>query len=468
MKRFLQIVLAFVLIACNQNDITDTNNDNPSNKTHLTKSEYLSIIRDGSDELSEVEIETLVSNFLDGISTFEKTRTDTIGYTLSIKSKSFYTPKDLSATKSSDVVALPIYELDLHSEKGDGIIFFSADERNPEIIALIPKVATDDNVSIQSGAAFLIEWAKKSSYERLLEAEINRKTLYERTKKRICKELCINEADFDIDKINDKIIVEQNATRSSPIDLPTTQIVLMCEPIVKTEWSQNAPYNLSLPVPNPPSTQAHVYTGCAVTAACQMMTAIKPNLTLDSITIDWNYLTETPSISSSAPKDKLEMLCKLHSWVYEQLDAQPQYNSSGYHTSTGVTANSQVWFYDNYFNHSESYSEYNPDALLRSFNSGYPSLIRGQGHAWILDGYIICQKDTETTTSTMDIGTRALIVKYYDMYWHANLGWGGIDNGYYKLKSDTHVDFEAGGYTFTTDELYVYPGLYKKTTNYVF
>lgn len=471
MKKVLYFILIVLLAACSQSDILNNiEQENSSNEVRLTKAEYLSIIRDGSNELSEDEIKMFVSDFLYEISKNEKTRTFVPDYTLKIKSQFFYTPKDsVVSTRTTEAFKLPIYELEYYSENGNGCIYFSADERNPEIIALIPKVATDENVYIQSGSAFLMEWAQMSSYNRLLNIEKNRKILSDRATKKICEELAIDESDFDINKISDKITVEQSNTRALPIDMPTTQIVSMCEPIVKTEWSQGSPYNLFLPAPNPPSTQAHVYTGCAVTAACQMMTAIKPNLTLDGTTIDWDYLTETPTISSSASQEKLEMLGKLHAWVFEQLDAHPNYNTNGYHTSTGVTANNQVWFYGNYFNHSENYSEYDPDALLRSFNAGRPSLIRGQGHAWIVDGFIISQKDTEfNTILSAGIDTRANIVKYYDMYWHANLGWGGTANGYYKLNPDTHVNFEAGGYVFTTDGLYVYPGLYKKTTIFNF
>ena len=293
--------------------------------------------------------------------------------------------------------------------------------------------------------------------------------LCDKTIKKICKELAIDESDFDIHEVVDKIVIEQNTTRSVPIDMPTTQIVSMREPIVKTEWAQGSPYNLLLPAPNPPSTQSHVYTGCAVTAACQLMTAIKPDLTLDGTVIDWDYLTETPAISANAPQDKLNMLGKLHLWVFDQLDAQPIYNSKGYHTGTGVSAASQVWFYGNYFNHTEEYGEYDADALLRSFQSGNPSLIRGQGHAWIVDGYIICQKDTEADLNSMiQAGTKADIVRHYDMYWHANLGWGGSANGYYKLDIDTQVEFEANGYLYTSEDLYIYPGLYKKALSFSF
>lgn len=471
MKRFLYSIFIVLLAACSQNDfIEEEGQKHPSDEVHLTKAEYLSIVRDGSNELSENEIELFISDFLDNLT--EKTTTKTVDsdYALDVLSRYEYVPEDLMvSTRVTEKLMLPIYEVRLDSEYGEGIIYFSADERNPEVLALIPQAAKDEDEFVQSGSAFLIEWAKKSSYEKLSKVEKYRKMLCDKTIKKICKELAIDESDFDIHEVVDKIVIEQNTTRSVPIDMPTTQIVSMREPIVKTEWAQGSPYNLLLPAPNPPSTQSHVYTGCAVTAACQLMTAIKPDLTLDGTVIDWDYLTETPAISANAPQDKLNMLGKLHLWVFDQLDAQPIYNSKGYHTGTGVSAASQVWFYGNYFNHTEEYGEYDADALLRSFQSGNPSLIRGQGHAWIVDGYIICQKDTEADLNSMiQAGTKADIVRHYDMYWHANLGWGGSANGYYKLDIDTQVEFEANGYLYTSEDLYIYPGLYKKAVSFSF
>lgn len=53
----------------------------------------------------------------------------------------------------------------------------------------------------------LIEWAKKSSYEKLSKVEKYRKMLCDKTIKKICKELAIDESDFDIHEVVDKIVI---------------------------------------------------------------------------------------------------------------------------------------------------------------------------------------------------------------------------------------------------------------------
>lgn len=467
MRKFFSLMLILFLAGCSQNIENEGSEQSSKGVMNLTQEEFLSIAYDNPKDLNVNEVMTIASDFLNAIKEKEKvngssTRSINSDFTLNVTSKSYFTPESTSSTRSElgEEIKLPVYEVSVSSDKKLGIVYISADERNAEVITFIPQATQDKELFVKSGSAFLVEWAKASAYERLVEAEKTRKELHDVTVAKISKQLGIDESEVTIDNIADKITVI--GTRSAPISAPTTQIVSMRSPLVKTEWSQDNPYNRSLPVPNAPSTQAHVYTGCAVTAACQLMTAIKPSLTLSGTSIDWDYLSETPMISASAPQRKLDMLGKLHAWVFNQLDAMPQYDIYGYHNGTGVSANSQVWFYGNYFNHSEDYEAYDPDALLRSLNAGYPSLIRGQGHAWLVDGYIIAQK----AVAGSSISNRSVIVQYYDMFWHANLGWGGSANGYYKLKSNTHVDFESGGYSFSTDQLYIYPGLYKNSMSY--
>lgn len=469
MKKLLTVMLIFILAACSQNIENEELEQSPAGLLNLTQEELLSIAYDNPKELSADEATTIASDFLNAVKENEEdngtsTRSLNSDFTLNVTSKTYFTPESSSSTRATsyEEIKLPIYEVSVASENGLGVVYVSADERNAEVITFIPQAAPNEEIFVKSGSAFLVKWAEISAYERLLEVDKIQKELHDATIAKISNQLGIDESEVTIDNISDKIMV--NGTRATPVQTPSTQVVSMCSPIVKTEWSQGSPYNLSLPAPYSPSTQSHVYTGCAVTAACQLMTAIKPNLTLNGTIINWDYLTQDTKITTNAPHDKLEMLGKLHSWVFDQLDATPQYDINGYHNGTGVSATSQIWFYGNYFNHSENYSTYNPDALLRSFNAGRPSLIRGQGHAWIVDGYIIANKAIANSAKS----TRAVIIQYYDMFWHANLGWGGTANGYYKLKPDAHVVFEASGYTFTTEGLSIYPGLYKKDANYNF
>jgi hypothetical protein len=332
----------------------------------------------------------------------------------------------------------------------------SADERHAEVITYIPIKTDNEKVFMESGSAFLIEWAKASAYERVMEVEAIKELYHDATVNRISQELGIPSSEVKLENIIDRITVE--GTRATPVTMPGTQIISAVYPLVPVQWNQTAPYNLSLPTPDSPATQSHVYTGCAVTAACQLLVATKPNLTIDGITMNWDYLAETKTISSSATQAKLNMLGKLHTWVYQTLDASPVYDSYGYHTGTGVLSSKSAWFYGAYLNSSIGYSAYDADNLKSSFDQSRPAFIHGQGHAWIIDGYIIAKKPFSPVSST---NTR-MVMKSYDVFWHANLGWGGSQDGYYKLKLDTHVDFESGSYTFNTTALNIYPGLYTK------
>ena len=35
------------------------------------------------------------------------------------------------------------------------------------------------------------------------------------------------------------------------------------------------------------------------------------------------------------------------------------------------------------------------------------------------------------------------ILRNNDLYFHANMGWGGPDNGFYKVNADASTDFET-------------------------
>lgn len=52
-------------------------------------------------------------------------------------------------------------------------------------------------------------------------------------------------------------------------------------------------------------------------------------------------------------------------------------------------------------------------------------------HAWVIDGYAICTK------------TSREILRNNDLYFHANMGWDGTDNGFYKVNADASTDFET-------------------------
>lgn len=466
-KFFILLSCLYSVVACNDKmSGIEVLTPSTESKIVVSEEEYYSLIYDDVTSLDDDDIMRIASDFIQSYNEhsnqYNSTKSSPINNYLYEISNIEYCTLPVMKSDNSESLRMPIYEVNYTNNANDyGVIFIAANSMNSEVIAFLPNEIIDKDAYEKSGASFLIEWAKMSAYKRLSDIYTSCIRLREATIKKIADNLNIKQDELQLSSILDKIEVIN--TKVAPIQSPTTQIITLQEPLVTTQWSQNSPYNSYLPAPNPPSTMSNVYCGCAVTAACQLLTAIKPNLTIDGVTINWDYITENPKISLSDPSDKINMVCKLHEWVFDELNATPQYDENGYHDGTGVSANSQVNFYSTYCNHSEQYSEYDPDAVLRSLRAKRPSLIRGQGHAWILDGYIIAEK----SVSTSDMN-RAVIVQYYDMFWHANLGWSGSGNGYYKLNADTSVTFNAGGYTFNTDALWVFPGLYATNTSYIF
>lgn len=464
MKKLFYLLLIFILTACSQNIVEENSYVDSGTLLNLSEEEFLSISFENPKEIETSEVKSIAVDFLNTIqekSSFSNTYTRKANsdYELTINGKSYYNNQNSAVTRSGTKLSLPVYEVDVTSANGKGVVYVTADERYAQVISYVPVTGDDKELKTKSGESFLHEWAKATAYEHFLEIEDIRAKLKAPTMEKVAKALNIPISEVKIENILDKITIA--GVRAIPISKPTTQIIDYVLPLVPVQWDQHSPYNLSLPKPTPPATQKNVYAGCAVTAACQLMCAIKPDLTIEGTKINWDYLTQYATISESDPQDKLDMLGKLHKWVYEELDATPSYNSSGQHTGTSVYASSQIAFYSRYFN-TGTYSAYNPDNLKQSFDEGHPSLIRGQGHAWLLDGYMIAKQGGYERSST-----RAL-VRIYDVFWHANLGWGGQGDGYYKLKLDTHVDFETGYYIYNTTELSIYPGLYKKNVTYNF
>lgn len=452
-KKLFPLLFVFLFAACSQ-DMEDegvgqssTGMANTTGMVNLTQDEYLSIAFDDPKELDEDAVVSLASDFLNSLEEQEaktKTRSSGSDFILSVNTKSYFSKNNISSTKSADNLRLPVYEVTVSSGEGKGVVYVSADERNAEVITYIPKAAQDEATYVNSGSEFLVEWAKESSYKKLEETEKIRQELRDATVLKISKELGIDQSEVTLDKISDKILVE--GLKAKPIDQVATWKV-GCKPIVKTEWSQGAPYNQFLK--DKETGKKVTVAGCAVTAACQLMTAVKPDLTLGGgIKADWGLLTKTPRMEPNETGSKANMVGLLFAWAFEELHATPIFDSKGENTATSVNSFWQNWFYfwkcDFYWNELHD-GKYDYNYLLKSFQQGYPSLISGQGHAFILDGY-----------GGMSLSPR-------DLYFHANLGWGGTGNGWYKLDTDGRILFEATpNNSYDTDGLYVWTGLRKK------
>lgn len=453
------MTMMFFLFSCNSEEESVLENSEPV--ISLTQEELVSILFDNPGEIEESKAISLVSDFIEDLNTENTTRSSK-NVSLKVSDKFYYAndENNLADTRSSSTskIKLPIYEVSITDAGYTGVAYVSADERYPEVIVYTPEVSNDNEVFIESGAIFLTEWAKASALDEVLKVEQIRENYHATTVAKISQELGIPESEIIYENIKDHLSVNgQPVTRATPVSGPPTQLITSKGPFVPVQWNQDSPYNRALPTPLPTAWQSNVYTGCSTTAIAQLLTACRPTLTIEGTLINWDILTNKPKATIYDSSTKLDMLGKLFKWIYNELDATPIYDSNGNHTGTSVYTYMSDRFMTNYLNGSDLIS-YDPDVLLHSLNDHKPSWISGQNHAFIVDGYIVCQKPSNIPT----VKTRADIIKVYDMYWHINLGWGGNYNGYYKLNQDTNVDIEAGSRTYNTQYLKIKANLSKK------
>ncbi|MCM1516310.1 MAG: C10 family peptidase [Paraprevotella sp.] len=253
--------------------------------------------------------------------------------------------------------------------------------------------------------------------------------------------------------------------RFEAYDYPAISFEGIIPPVTKTTWSQKEPYSNYLPVSYNLATGmlAHYPAGCVIVAGVQTLAAVAPNITVCDVDIDWNYLTTQPKINynSYAGGDSkgMNMVATVVKDMYEKTGTTPntdheyQYDPDDdpsipcvLNSSTDVSR--LIEYLNQYVSCGKYYNEYVPDPLFLTMkaNQKLPCVAimgarneNGGSHAWILDGYAICEKMTKG------------ILRNRDLYFHANMGWGGTDDGFYKVNGDTSIDFKTAQGTYNID-----------------
>jgi len=220
-------------------------------------------------------------------------------------------------------------------------------------------------------------------------------------------------------------------------------------PLLKTQWSQEEPYNNYCPtyVSSSGDTLRSV-TGCVATAVAQVMNYYKwpavgrgshsyscnvNNVTRTELSVDfsqsvyqWDYMLNTYNQSSSP--ESCDAVAKLMSDVGISMDM-------GYGSSSGASEVVAMNAMQRYFGYTDrcyvlSRDYYNAEEwdqfLVDELSAQRPILYCGYdnsgGHAFVLDGFNA------------------------DGYYHVNWGWGGAYDGYYLVSvlAPSNMDFKYG------------------------
>ncbi len=435
----------------------------------LSEEEITSISYDDTSEIPQEEAINLATNFIElGSDTRASSELH-----ITVKNKEYLTEKDGNdiATRSVNLPtdSIPIYEFLISSNDNNYYALVSADRRSPGVLAIFDRFPTDNDTKIADvlnhpNMKAAVTLSKMQIIKDVETIKQIRENFRESTIEKICHELNLSKDEYSFDKVKKILNLNDNITtrNSEGIEMPQEQIVLKKGPMAKILWEQYTPYNGACPEGTILINlgdfsflqEGHVPAGC-VTIACMNIEACLERTPIGDIPMDWSYYKTEQTLfeaiegqSGGTPTILLERAQNAIRYIYNELASTPVYK---YYNGTAYVGATESYIGQYYIKENFNYKndqKFDPDTVLSSLNEYKPVYLEGriygtatddptqyvtEGHAFVIDGYIICQK--ASTTSQSQPETRANIVKYYDMYWHLSLGWGETA-GYFKLDSD--------------------------------
>lgn len=212
--------------------------------------------------------------------------------------------------------------------------------------------------------------------------------------------------------------------------------------LTKTAWKQGYPYNCKLPQDCPNQSDGRYVAGCGVVAIAQILAHYEPDLTIYGNKVDWRLLKKNPKISASSDKKTKDMVGNLMRWIGEKAGAKYDCEDG---TSTSQDAILKILNLVNM--KCDAATGWNWNVIYNSIKRG--NLVHAamhsdenDGHAWVIDGYIVEKYGTETME-----------------FIHNNFGWDSTFSGYYLYEDPVH--FESGGYNWVVLDK-IYPNIMKK------
>ncbi len=218
------------------------------------------------------------------------------------------------------------------------------------------------------------------------------------------------------------------------------------EPLVPVTWGQGKPYNDSVfcySVSH--SDMINAKTGCVATAVAQLMAFWQYPSVVGNMTMDWEAITSTPSISSYETTSRRSQVAYLLKVIGKGIGTSYGVNSSG-----AKTSNARDWMKRHGYKGGGKY-DFDYNRVKSSLLNGWPVLARGNrnfhgfkifgyhigkysgGHSWIVDG---CKERTrlmEVTISYIFKGqtvTHVRTIPQSEKWLYCNWGWYGSSNGW--------------------------------------
>ncbi len=467
MKKLLLMLVTCISASCTDMSENVASKPEEVGLIRLSKEEVMSVAFDNPRTLSEESVVAMVNDFCH-IFYPQHSTSVTRGNTAIIGKRFIYCENSITRGDQEVIDSIPLYTVAISDGEQQGYAIVSADERSAGVIACIPDGEPDDTET--GNVNMMIKLSEISVLSDVLKIERMKATKRSETLAMIAQLLGRDSVSFE--EVRGKLCQRMDnlwgrtvPTRSEPYDYPPTAIEGIISPVTKTAWSQKEPYSNYLPASYHPVTgmPTHYPAGCAIVAGVQTLAAVAPNITIDGVEIDWSYLTAQPKVNynsyTGGDSKGMNMVATVVKDMYEKTGTTPiidhDYQYSQYDDpnipcvlSSSTDVSKLIKYLNQYVSCGKYYNEYVPDPLSLTLkaNQKLPCVAimgarneKGGSHAWILDGYAICEKMTKD------------ILRNSDLYFHANMGWGGTDDGFYKVNGDTSIDFKTAQGTYNID-----------------
>lgn len=446
---FWLVIICLIAASCVQSIDYSQSIIDPE-KVQLTPDEMTSLAFTEKAELSDSEICWMVEEFGKAQGT-TMTRSIT-PVNIRISRKTYLNPHGeftemkaaTRAGESAEELTAPIVEVEFTQEGKEGMAVVSSDARHPSVIAYIPETGPENILKV-TGADRLLYAAKSSYLYKLIRAKELADSLQETTLNKISNKLGIPVKDITYSKVKHNIQVADQQTRTSPITNPFEAGIQPDNeqtiwPLVQVEWGQDAPYN-SWFQQNGYFGKVRVYAdngsymdvdgpypvGCVNVAIGQMLTYYKNRIQIT------NNVTYSPDWNKIVAGQADTQIYDLMIYLYRLNHTYPVKDDySGVVLSSNVDEKDMMATMNKYFKFDPKF-KFNPDWAWDSLKKKHLMLMLTSDHAFLLDGMLIAYFRSMTRE----------LLKTRDVYWHANLGWGGPGNGFYQLQKDTHVFFDS-------------------------
>lgn len=417
MKRFvIYFVAAIIFAACSKEEIQINAVEKVKNPYAVTPNEAVDILKSALDD--------------------ESTRSVSIGKIKTLSMRDF-----VPATRSSEDADL-IYVVDL--ENG-GSAIMGADRRMESIYAIL------DETKISSEKLTMTTTRSAEQDEDI--------------------------EDFVVGMLNNKIRSDASTLGFPEFEIDTTreyfrpvetywtetEYTHRQAPLLRTKWSQGAPYNNSCPMKY--NGYERCVAGCVPIAVGQIMYFNRQPNSINGITFDWDLISEYEYGLHDRSESAAIEVANFIFQVGTAMDTEYNMADNDDNTDTSESSARNLLLSSGYSN--ATIEEYSLSAVINMvaikekpvYVGGYD--ISGQGgHAWVIDGCKIYNVEywVRHYITNLEYEEYCEETKYYNLV-HCNYGWGGSCDGYYTSglfnttieRSTEYIDNSVGDLRGTED-----------------